>query len=295
MKTLFKSFLLFLFLTGTVQASSVMVSTDWLQKNINNKNIVLVDMSTDETQYQRFHLPGAIYISYGYLVEKRKKDKVSFRVSDKRFYKVLGYFGIKRDDHVVIYDDMGGLNAGRLFWQLQQIGHEKISVVNGGLVKWILEGRKVENKPNERASVVYTPSGGKKLDNEIDLDQIKSVSKSAKATLLDVRTKEEYIGHPKYKRSGHIPGAKLWSWDDSLDYQKGFTLKSEKELEASLKKVGVTDKAAPIVVYCRSGHRASQSYLTLKHLGFKNVRLYDGSMSEYSKDKSAPVKQGMAP
>ena len=294
MKFILNSLVLFMLFTSSIQAADVMVSTDWLHKNLNNKSIVLVDMSGEETQYQRFHIPGAIYIDYGYLVAKRKKDKVSFRVSDKRFYKVLGYFGIKQDDHVVIYDDMGGLHAGRLFWQLEQIGHKKISVVDGGLVKWILEGKKVVNKISERPSVKYEP-GEKTLDNEINLKQVKSLLNTPKATILDVRTKEEYLGHPKYKRTGHMPGAKLWPWDDSLNYEGGFTLKSDETLQASLKKVGIKNKNTPIVLYCRSGHRASQSYLALKHLGYDNIKLYDGSMAEYSKDKASPIKQGKAP
>jgi len=294
MKFTLNVLLLLLITTNPLHAANVMVSTDWLHKNLNNKKIVIVDMSGEETQYQRFHIPGAIHLNYGYIVKKRKKDKVSIRVGDRHFYKVLGYFGIKRDDHVVIYDDMGGLHAGRLYWQLQQIGHPEISVVDGGLVKWILEGKKVENTINERRSAVYL-AVGKKVNNEISLSEINSLVKSGKGTLLDVRTKEEYIGHPKYKRSGHIPGAKLWTWDESINPQKGFTLKSSTDLQASLTKLGVKNKSDEIVLYCRTGHRASQSYLTLRQLGYKNIRLYDGSMSEYTKDLSSPVKQGKSP
>jgi len=294
MKKFYFSMLVVFMISGPALAADLLVTTDWLQKNLDNKNIILVDMSGEETQYQRFHIPGAIYLNYGYLVKKRKKDKVSLRVSDQHFNKVLGYFGIKRDSHVVIYDDMAGLHAGRLYWQLQQIGHEKVSVVDGGLVKWILEGRKVENKINERPSVVYQ-SAGKKYDNEINLQQVKSLLKSGKTTFLDVRTKEEYAGHPKFKRTGHIPGAKFWPWDNSINYEKGFTLKPTNELVASLKKLGVKNKSNSIVLYCRSGHRAAQSYLTLKNMGYENVRLYDGSMSEYAKDKQAPLKLGNRP
>ena len=106
---------------GVGHASSVMVDTAWLKQHKNDANVVLVDMSGDP-QYQRFHIPGAIYLGYGNLVEKRKKDKVSVRIPDVRLYKVLGLLGISRDSHVVIYDDMGGLHAGRLYWELERIG-----------------------------------------------------------------------------------------------------------------------------------------------------------------------------
>jgi len=285
---------LLLMLGSSVHASSFMVDTDWLQKHMTDSDVVVVDMSSDSTQYQRFHIPGSIFLGYGNLVEKRKKDKVSLRVSNERLYKILGFLGISRDTHVVIYDDMSGLNAGRFYWDLERIGHPKVSVVDGGLVKWILEGKKVDNKNVTRKPVVYK-AGDKFFNNEIDLASVKKAIESKKTTFLDVRTKEEYIGYPKFKRTGHIPGAKLWSWDDSVDFEKGFTLKTDKQLQDSLAKVGVKDKNQPLVLYCRSGHRASQSYLTLKHLGYKNIKLYDGSMAEYSRDKSAPIKQGKKP
>lgn len=283
---------IFTLMVSTAQAG-IMVDTSWLQKHLNDKNLVLIDMS-DQTQYQRFHIPGAIYLGYGNLVQKRKKDKVSLRISNQRLYKILGFIGVSRNSHVVIYDDMGGLNAGRLYWDLERIKHPRVSVVDGGLVKWILEGRKVENKYNERKAVTYL-AGASTINNEINLTQIKQASQSNKQVLLDVRSREEYLGYPKYKRTGHIPGAKLWPWDDTVNFTGGFTLKKPDELMASLAKAGVKKKSQPLVVYCRSGHRAAQAYLVLKQLGFQNVLLYDGSMAEYSKDLTAPVRQGLNP
>lgn len=285
--------LLIVLYAGAGHASSVMVDTAWLKQHMNDANVVLVDMSGDP-QYQRFHIPGAIYLGYDNLVEKRKKDKVSVRIPDERLYKILGLLGISRDSHVVIYDDMGGLHAGRLYWELERIGHPKVSVVDGGLVTWILQGNKVDNKEVTRKRVNYV--AGKVTDkNEIDLAGVKKASESGQSTLLDVRSKEEYVGFPKYKRTGHIPGAKLWPWDDSVAFDNGFVLKSGDELQQSLTKLGVNNKKDPLVLYCRSGHRASQAYLTLKHLGYENIKLYDGSMAEYMQDKSAPVKQGDKP
>lgn len=286
--------LLFIFLQASIaQAASVMVDTAWLKQHQNDKDVVLIDMS-DSTQYQRFHIPGAISLGYENLVAKRKKDKVSLRISDERLYKILGLLGISRDSHVVIYDDTSGLHAGRLFWELERIGHPKVSVVDGGLVSWILEGNKVDNKEVSPKPVTYSPSG-KSYDNEIDLDGVKEGINKDAYTFLDVRSKEEYVGYPKYKRTGHIPGAKLWSWDDNVAFEKGFVLKPEEQLQQSLQKLGVKTKKQPLVLYCQSGHRASQAYLTLRHLGYQNIKLYDGSMAEYMKDKSSPIKQGLQP
>lgn len=270
------------------QATPVYVDAAWLEQRLDDPSIVLVDMATDQTQYQRFHIPGAVYMPFGALVQ-RQRSGVTLRVPDQRLYQVLGFFGIDADKHVVVYDDMGGLNAGRLFWELERIGHEKVSVLEGGLVDWIQSGRKVESKPNEAKRVTYTPKNGKGRANEADITMVKGASKEGSAALLDVRTPEEYNCDPRNKRSGHIPGAKLWSWDQAVQFDNGFKPAPVPELMASLEAAGVTDKTKPVITYCRSGHRASQSYLALRSLGFEDVRLYDGSMLEYAGDKSAPL------
>ena len=148
---------------------------------------------------------------------------------------------------------MGGLNASRLFWELQRLKHKNVALLNGGLVKWILEGRKVDNIPVEPKPVKYIPNT--KPDNSplAKLDDI-----SGKATILDVRSQEEYAGHPQQKRSGHIPGARWWSWDSSVEFTNGFQHKSTASLMDSLKQLGITDKKQDLIVYCRSGHRASR-------------------------------------
>jgi thiosulfate/3-mercaptopyruvate sulfurtransferase len=270
------------------QAAPVFVDADWLESRLDDPSIVLVDMATDQTQYQRFHIPGAVYLPFGALVQ-RQRSGVTLRVPDQRLYQVLGFFGIDADKHVVVYDDMGGLNASRLFWELERIGHEKVSVLEGGLVDWIQSGRKVESKPNEPQRVTYTPKGAEGRANEVDLAAVKAASSEGSAAILDVRTPEEYNCDPRNKRSGHIPGAKLWSWDQAVQFDNGFKPAPVPELMASLEAAGVTDKSKPVITYCRSGHRASQSYLALRALGFEDVRLYDGSMLEYERDMSAPL------
>ena len=184
---------------------------------------------------------------------------------------------------------MGGLNAGRLFWELQRLKHEKIALLDGGLVQWILEGRKVDNKPVQPKPVKYL------LNEKPDSAQLATLNNlTSKAMLLDVRSREEYMGHPKQKRSGHVPGARWWGWDNSVDFENGFKHKPVSSLLDSLKQLGITDKKQELIVYCRSGHRAAQSYYTLRKLGFENVRLYDASMAEYQQTNK-PLVTGMKP
>ncbi|MGD9000185.1 MAG: sulfurtransferase [Granulosicoccaceae bacterium] len=273
-------------------AAPVYVEPDWLAERLNDAKVVVVDM-TDDPQYLRYHIPGAIRLGYGDLVMSRKKDKVSIRIPDNQLVKLLGIVGIARDSHVVIYDDMAGLNAGRLFWELERIGHPNVSVLRGGLVQWLLAGHNVDNNETRRRPVSYE-SNGQGRANEAGLEDIVTASREQSVSLLDVRSPEEYLGHPRAKRSGHIPGARLWSWQESVDFERGFVPKPAPALLTSLAAAGAGDKAAPVYLYCRSGHRAAQSYLTLRGLGYEKVRLYDGSMAEYARQPGLPLVTGRA-
>ncbi len=280
--------LLVLMLSNTLlMAAPVYIDHDWLAKNIKQENIVVVDMTSDNVQYLRYHIPGAVRLSYHDIVMKRK-DKVSVRLPNEKLNKVLGSLGITPKKYVVIYDDMGGLNAGRLFWELERIGHAKVSVLRGGLVKWVLAGHQVDNT-HVKVLPTSHQAANKGRANEASLDDIRN---NKSATLLDVRSIDEYVGHPRYPRSGHVPGAKWWPWEANVDFENGFVPRSNTVLEAELAKIGVKEKDKPLIVYCRSGHRASQSYLTLRSLGYTNVKLYDGSMAEYQAQRVLPLQKG---
>ncbi len=284
----------FLLFSVSANAAPVLVDTKWLEERLNSPEVVVVDMTGDQMQYQRFHIPEAVRLPYSALVRRNKKG-VSLRVPDRRLFALLGELGINRDHHVVIYDDMGGLHAGRLFWELERIGHPKVSVLDGGLVKWILEGRRVDNRWKQAQPQHYERGGDNGRRNEVGLTEVKQRAARARATLLDVRSREEYLGNPRAKRSGHIPGARWWPWDESVDFEGRFQRHSAANLTSSLEAVGVTRKDEPIVLYCRSGHRAAQAYLTLRSLGFENLQLFDGSMLEYEQDRGAMLQTGMAP
>lgn len=281
-----------LLLTPWLQAAPVMVSGDWLEPRLGQPGLVIVDMSVGDAQYQRFHLPGAVRLPYQALVQKRR-DGVSVRIDDGRLAAILGILGITPEDHVVIYDDMGGLNAARLFWELERIGHRQVSVLDGGLVRWILDRRPVDNRQVQRPRVRYAlPGDGR--DNDAALEQVRAAMEAGEPLLLDVRTGQEYRGKPRVARSGHVPGARFWPWDQAVDFDAGFVARPADELRAGLAAAGA-EKGRPVIAYCRTGHRAARAYLTLRRLGFDQVKVYDGSMAEWSRNPDLPMKQGMEP
>ena len=271
----------------------VLVDGNWLAANLKNDKIILVDMAADETQYDRFHLPGAIYLPYYAIVKPRKKDKVTLPLSDAELALRLGQFGISREHHIVIYDDMGGLNAARLFWGLERIGHPQVSVLDGGLVKWILDGRKVINAPSRRRPVQYVASGSGR-DNLASMEQVDRAGKDG-VTLIDTRSMEEYVGDMKRREGGHVAGARWWEWSRAVDIEGGFVRRPVKTLQAELGALGMSDKSKPVIAYCRSGHRAAQTYMTLRSLGYEQVSLYAPSMNEYGQYRKKSLKLGTNP
>jgi len=277
------------------ESAPVTVDTTWLDTRIREAGLVMVDMTDDDLQYTRYHIPGAVRLAYADLLAAPVRGKPPVPLSDAQLAALLGQLGIGRDTQVVIYDDVGGLNAGRLFLELERIGHPRVSVLDGGLVKWVLEGRKVDNVPVIRQPVAYRP-GPQRRANVAVLDDVKRASSGMQqGVLLDVRSRDEYTGNPKEVRSGHIPGARWWPWEQAVRMESGFTLREADSLLASLSQAEVKDLKTPVILYCRSGHRASQSYLALRRLGFENVRVYSGSMNDYLTDKQALLVRGLAP
>jgi thiosulfate/3-mercaptopyruvate sulfurtransferase len=277
--------------TGAAWAAPVLVDGAWLEKQIQDSRVIAVDMTDDELQYTRFHIPGAVRLAYHELIRARGPGKPPARLEDGELMTLLGRLGIARDTPVVIYDDLGGLNAGRLFLELERLRHPAVSVLDGGLVKWVLDGRRVDNVAVRRPPAVYRAD----TERRMNLATLTEVRQPAAALLLDVRSSDEYTGHPKERRSGHVPGARWWPWEQAIGTEDGFVFRESQRLTASLEKLGLRDKQAPVILYCQSGHRASQSYLALRRLGFENVRVHAGSMLEYLLDAAAPLTRGPAP
>jgi thiosulfate/3-mercaptopyruvate sulfurtransferase len=276
-------------LAARAETAPVLVDTAWAAARASDPDVVFVDMS-DDPQYDRFHIPGAVRLPVYALYQTRKEDRVPVPLSDSELVALLGKLGISRQHYVVAYDDSGGFNAGRLYWALEGIAHPRVSVIDGGLVKWILEGRKVSNVAASRPPLAYgTP--GKGRANLARMDDVRK----AGALLIDARTDEEYLGDLRQQKGGHIPGARHWEWSRSVDVAQGFVRRPAADLAGELAAIGAGDKGKPVIAYCASGHRAAQVYLTLRSLGYERVQLYANSMNEYGLYHGRDLRRGDQP
>ncbi len=286
-------FLLMLLLPAAAAATPLVVDTAWLAEHYRDPGVVVVDMS-DDLQYRRFHVPGARHLPYGAL-NRRTRSGVSLSIGPAGVARVLGRLGISPSHHVVVYDDLGGLNAARLLWELERLGHARRSLVDGGLVKWILEGRPVTNDVPKFEPARYPAPARAAADTVAGLEAVRAATTTGGAVLLDVRSREEYAGHPRAPRTGHLPGARWFPWDEAVDFDRGFVVKPVETLRKRLAAAGLGDPGREVIVYCRSGHRATRAWLTLRRLGFGKVKVYDGSMLEYGQRKDLPLVRGMQP
>lgn len=271
--------------------NNVFVSPAWLKAN--QSKVKVIDMS-DKANYQKFHLEGALWVNYAWLI----KPQNGLQVSGGPDYmaSILSQLGITNSDHIVIYDDMGGLDASRLYWELKKLNHKNVNILDGGIVSWVLAGNKVTQQPPKRPIQSQYTVPTNHSTNALTADKSDIINaKNDNVILIDTRTEQEYIGDSKNARSGHIPSAIWFEWSKAVDTQNGFKQYPNDELMNNLRGKSINDLATPIIVYCNTAHRAARTFTMLTSLGFSNIKLYDASIQEYEADKALPLKRGKQP
>ena len=270
-----------------------LVSPQWLSEHRADSDIVVLDIRSvidggGAEAYAKAHIPGAIHSDY---------DKAGWRVSrngqplmvpsQTALEKLIGESGIDEDSHVVIVPagvsatDFGA--AARIYWTLKAAGHPAISILDGGFAAWQAAGLPVESGNNVPSPKIFS---GK--FNEALLAELEEVERNPNATLVDARPANQFNGKEKAglaKAYCHIPGA--ISIDSASFYDPATNrLRPKAELAAIASKV----PAGPVVTYCNTGHWAATDWFVLSEiLGRPNVRLYAGSMVEWSSDAHRPI------
>lgn len=271
---------------------SVFVTPEWAHQN--QQALLFIDLSS-QASYQKFHIENALWMNYDWLI--KPQNGLALSGGTAYMSRVLSQLGITPETHIVLYDDMGNLNASRLYWELKKLNHRQISILDGGTVAWVLKGFKVTQSPPLRPTKTIYPEPTSHLTNVLTADKmdVREAIKNPSILLIDTRSFEEYVGDSKQKRSGHIPNAVFFEWSLAIDMKNGFRQIESTTLLAYLKTLGIEDKNQPIITYCHTGHRAARLISMLDSLGFTHVKLYDGSMQEYAIDNSLPLRVGDKP
>ncbi len=279
---------------------SPLVSTQWLAERLGRPGIAVIDATYHlpnvprdaRAEYAREHIPGAQFFDV---------DRISDPGSDlphmlprpEGFARAVETLGIGSDDHVIAYDSYGLMSAARPWWMFRVFGHDRVSVLDGGLPKWKREGHPVTGEPSR-------VSPGKRLGARFRPDLVRSKQQlienlaTQAEQVLDARAAGRFQGtapEPRQGlRSGRIPGSRNLPFNRLLD-PADQTMLPEETLKQLFREAGI-DPSKPVVTSCGSGVTACVLALGLERIGARHVAIYDGSWSEWGLPGDTPVETG---
>ena len=272
----------------------VLVSTDWLAEHLTDSNVRVIESDEDTLLYDTGHIPGAQKIDW---VQDLNDQIVRDYIDSKAFAELLSSKGIANDTMVIFYGDKNNWWAAYAYWVFQLFGHTNAKLLNGGRKKWVDEGRPTtRDVPSYPRTTYHAPQ---RDDTQIRARRDEVLQHvRAHGALVDVRSPQEFTGErmhmPDYPnegalRGGHIPGAKSIPWSQAV--QENGTFKSAEDLRALYQGKGITDDK-DVIVYCRIGERSSHTWFVLTNLlGYKNVKNYDGSWTEWGNGVGLPIEK----
>ena len=263
----------------------LLVSVDWLSASLGDPSLRVVDMSPIDI-YAAGHIPGAISLEWQRLALADTSEP-SVEAWRGEVQDVLGELGVAPEHTVVIYDE-GSLFSARLFWVLEQLGHPRVKVLDGGLPAWQAAGLPVTAESPVLPPATYVARPRPEL--LAGWAEVREKLGRPDVVLLDVRSPAEFRGEDvRAARGGHIPGAVNLPYTDNARSDPPRHFKPASELLAAYAALGVTpDKQ--VIAYCSSGVRASVGYLTLRLLGYSNVKVYSGSWDEWGNRLDLPIE-----
>ncbi len=276
----------------------VLVSTDWLSSRLSDPEIRILDATwylpnvdrDAKAEYDQSHIPNARFFDIDDVSDHRS-DLPHMVPPVEKFMSKVRKLGVGDGHQIVIYDSHGLFSAARVWWLFKVMGQKNVAVLDGGLPKWLREGRTVDSSPpliRDRHMFV-------KYHDEMvkDVTQVSSASKLGDFEILDARSAGRFRGEePEPRpglRAGHIPGSKNIFYGDLLN--EDGTLKSQDELVEHFKAKAVNlDK--PVITSCGSGVTAAIINLALDRIGKTDHALYDGSWTEWGMYPTVPVETG---
>ncbi|KUL96745.1 thiosulfate sulfurtransferase [Bosea sp. WAO] len=279
--------------TAAFAQSGPLVTTEWLEKNLSDPKVRIVEVSVEPGVYERGHIPGAQNVVWHTdLVETVSRDIAS----PEKFQALARKLGVDKDTTVVLYGDSNNWFAAWGAWVFDIYGlRDNVKLLDGGRKKWELEKRPVATNPVAvKASAFTVAEPNRKLRARLT-DVVATVEKKSDARILDIRSPDEFSGkiiapagfQELALRAGHIPGSVNVAWARAVNQADG-TIKPVEELKKLYAEAGI-DGSKPVITTCRIGERSSHTWFILSRVLGYQVANYDGSWTEYGNVVGLPI------
>ncbi|WIM13815.1 3-mercaptopyruvate sulfurtransferase [Enhydrobacter sp.] len=283
----------------TYARPDALVSTAWLADHLEAPDIRIVDGSfylpaqkrNPRAEYESQHIPGAVFFDIDEIADT-SSSLPHMLPSPEKFSARVRKLGLGDGNKIVVYDTTPMTGAARVWWMFRAMGHKDVAILDGGLPKWMAEGRPVTDDPPLPRNRHFTA----RLDNTLvrSLEDVKELIETKREQIVDARAAARFRGEAPEPRAGlrggHMPGALNLPYSDLIDPKAGTMLPGE-QIAARIAASGV-DPARKVTASCGSGVTACVVALGLYLIGAPHAAVYDGSWTEWGGRDDTPIVTG---